>query len=49
MYPFPSPTLMKNSCNRLISQYFNTTKNTREPLIDTQAPARDIVGWGYFY
>ena len=31
MYQFSSPTLMKNSCNRLISQYFNTTENTREP------------------
>ncbi len=30
MYQFSSPTLMKNSCNRLISQYFNTTENTRE-------------------
>jgi hypothetical protein len=31
MYPFSAPTLMKNSCNRLISQYFNTTENPKEP------------------
>ena len=26
---------MKNSCNRLISQYFNTTENPKEPKFVT--------------